>query len=274
MDNKQDGGDAHDDTMKDANVNVGVYGGESMKEVVGEQNNSQGEFPFVSMSDSTIVAITKNYHTNKKVENEKVPHLKALNSGNLLDDDFLVNLSDPATTTIIQAAKVGAASTKGEEHEEDALPRGGDVITEGGNLSIDVVSGTRNVVTKFVVPPLPKDDIVRPQAGQVRREEVLAKVTLQPADDIVWAKAGQVAEEVHANATGGVKHSEVGPSKKRVGVSNSKDEPPEFVIPPGMVVVEIGDDETTTLAPRKARPKRLGRTKQSSFVVGFGLVWS
>ncbi|KAK4371041.1 hypothetical protein RND71_010516 [Anisodus tanguticus] len=68
MDDKQDGGDvrASDDTINDVNVNVGVCGGESMKEVVGEQNDSQGDFVFDSMSQSAIAVITQNYHINKK----------------------------------------------------------------------------------------------------------------------------------------------------------------------------------------------------------------
>ncbi|KAK4348280.1 hypothetical protein RND71_034619 [Anisodus tanguticus] len=108
-------------------------------------------------------------------------------------------------TTITQAAKVGASSTKGEEDEqatkdvtletinvnagvneqarEDWLPQGGDVVAEG-----DVALGAQNVVTESVVPPPPEDDIMHPHAGQV-------------AEDIVRAEYVPMAEEVPANAT-------------------------------------------------------------------------
>ncbi|KAJ8525979.1 hypothetical protein K7X08_037198 [Anisodus acutangulus] len=117
-----------------------------------------------------------------------------------MSDEFLytqVLKGDMATIT--QAAKVGASSTKGEDDEqatkdatletinvnagvndqarEDGLPQGGDIVAEG-------------------IPPPPEDDIMRPHAGQV-------------AEDIVRAESDPVAEEVPANATGGVKDSEV-----------------------------------------------------------------
>ncbi|KAJ8574386.1 hypothetical protein K7X08_026191 [Anisodus acutangulus] len=208
--NKQDVGDVRvgDDTMKD--VNVGVCGGESMNEVVGEQNDSHGDFPFVSMTESDIAAITQNYHTNKKVKNEKVTDLKSANSRNLLDDDFFVNLSDSTIAAITQVEKVGAASTKGEEHEQATK----DVPLETITISAEVALGTKNLVNEFVISPPTKDDIVQPQAGQVV-EEVSAKVMPHACDNIIRHEACQVAEEVPANETSGVKDSEVGPSGKK-----------------------------------------------------------
>ncbi|KAJ8574387.1 hypothetical protein K7X08_026192 [Anisodus acutangulus] len=211
IDNKQDVGDVRvgDDTMKD--VNVGVCGGESMNEVVGEQNDSHGDFPFVSMSELDIAAITQNYHTNKKVKNEKVPNLKLSNSGNLLDAEFFVNLSDSTIATITQAAKVGAASIKGEEHEQATK----DIPLE--TITVSAASGwTSGRRGSYQGMPHICYDIVRPEASQVA-EEVPTKETLQPGDDIVRAEAGQVIKEVPINATCGVKDSEVGPSEKSWG---------------------------------------------------------
>ncbi|KAJ8538396.1 hypothetical protein K7X08_014936 [Anisodus acutangulus] len=116
-----------------------------------------------------------------------------------------------------QAAKFSAATTKLKEDEQatkdapletinvnagvnnqsrkDVLPQGGDVVSEGGNESVDVTLGTRNEIIESVVAPPPEDNIVRPQASQVTGE-VPAKATPPPGDIIMWPEDRQVAEEV------------------------------------------------------------------------------
>ncbi|KAJ8568947.1 hypothetical protein K7X08_032684 [Anisodus acutangulus] len=115
---------------------------------------------------------------------------------------------------LTQATKASVASTKDKEHE----PSTKDTPLETINVNSCVNDQAReNVLPQggdVVVPLPPKDDIVQPQAGELA-EEVPAKV----------------AEEVPTNAMGGVKDSEVGPSEKRVGDSDSEDESLEFVIP-------------------------------------------
>ncbi|KAJ8538105.1 hypothetical protein K7X08_014645 [Anisodus acutangulus] len=109
--------------LQDVTPNDGIGGSDSSKEVVagdvgdgvgggvgvGEENDSQ--FDFVSVSESIIAAITQKYYNNKKGENEKVPDVN-VNTRNLVDDEFLKNLSKSDIASITQAAKVGIASTK------------------------------------------------------------------------------------------------------------------------------------------------------------------
>ncbi|KAJ8528296.1 hypothetical protein K7X08_021988 [Anisodus acutangulus] len=167
---------------------------------------------------------------------------------------FFVNLNDSTIVALTQAAKVGAASTKGEEYEpttkdapfetinvnsgmndqarEDVLPQGGDVVAKGGNLSDDVALKTRNVVIESVASLPPEVDIVQSQAGELvdevgeLAEEVSAKITLESADDVVRAKVGQVEERFLPMQRVVLKILKLVRMKKKVGDSDSEDEPP------------------------------------------------
>ncbi|KAK4360662.1 hypothetical protein RND71_019614 [Anisodus tanguticus] len=158
-----------DGNVKDVKSDDGVCGGDSSKEDVGggvgdrlgggEGNDSQSDFAFVLVSESTIVAITQKYYIDKNGENDKVPDMN-VNTQNLLDDEFFKYLSESVIATIIQDAKVGVASTEvvGDEQSikddfpenttinavvteqvrEDVLPQRGYVESaDAGNESVD-----------------------------------------------------------------------------------------------------------------------------------------
>ncbi|KAK4360661.1 hypothetical protein RND71_019613 [Anisodus tanguticus] len=60
-----------------------------------------------------------------------------------------------------------------------------------------------------------------------------------------------VRDEVPAKVENTVKDCGVGPSGTSDGDSDSEEEASDFVIPPDTNVVEINDDQTTPVAPRR-----------------------
>ncbi|KAK4380625.1 hypothetical protein RND71_002487 [Anisodus tanguticus] len=228
----------------DITQNDGVGGGgDSINEVIGQGNDSQSDFIFVSMSESTIAAISQNCYTDKNVKMR----------------------SESEIAAITQAAKVGIVSTEvvGDEqsikdvclnnitintvvtgqNREDMLPQGGD--TESTNTGNESVDGGLAKGSKFVIAP-PPEDIARPQAGKL-------------------------ADEVPAKVEDNVEDCGVGPSKASGRDSDFEEETSDFVIPPRMNVVDINDDQTTHVASRRGRPRRSAKAKKSPFVPGSGL---
>ncbi|KAK4363044.1 hypothetical protein RND71_018285 [Anisodus tanguticus] len=242
-----------DENVKDVTPNDGVGSGDSSNEVVGgcvsdglggdvgEENDSQSNFLFVSVSESITAAISQKYYNDKKDENEKVTDVSA-NTQDLVDEEFFKNLSESDIAVITQAAKVGVAWTEvigdeqsikdgypenttinavvTEQARENVLPQGGDIKSAAiGNEYVDGGLAKRN---DFVLDP--------------------------PPEYVARSQNGQLADELSIKAKDIVKYFGVGPSGASGGDSNSKEEDPHFVIPLVTNVVEINYDQTIPVA--------------------------
>ncbi|KAK4359360.1 hypothetical protein RND71_021589 [Anisodus tanguticus] len=73
--------------------------------------------------------------------------------------------------------------------------------------------------------------------------------------DFVFVSVVQLADEVPTKAEDNVKVCGVGSSGASGSDSDSEEEVCDFVIPPSTNVVEINDDQTTLVAPRRGRPR-------------------
>ncbi|KAJ8528439.1 hypothetical protein K7X08_022131 [Anisodus acutangulus] len=131
-----------------------------------------------------------------------------------------------------------AADVVSEQAREVVLPQGGDVESaDTGNEFIDS-----------------------------RVEKMSESVLAPPPEDVVQPKTDQLADEVLAKVEDIVKDCGVGPSGASGGDNDSEEEAPDFVIPPDTNVVEINDDQTTLVAPRRGRSRRPANVKKSTFV--------
>ncbi|KAK4367835.1 hypothetical protein RND71_011627 [Anisodus tanguticus] len=200
-----------DENVKDVTPNDGVGGGDSSKEVGGGGvvDGIGGGEGHDSYSDFMFVLMSESV-------------IAAITQ----------NESDIAAIT--QAAKVGVASTEVVEDEqfikddcpenttvnavvteqarEDVLPQGGDVESpDAGNESVD------DGESALAPPP---EDVARPQTGQL-------------------------TDEGPGKTKDIVKDCGVSQSGVSGGTCDSKEQAPDFVIPPDTNLVEINDDQTT-----------------------------